>query len=263
MRKYWELLKSQIKIDTTYRAWYWANTISSILRLFIMYFFWLSVYENKTEIAEIPFSSMITYIVLAMLLESYVTGVGTTLATNIKEGNISIELLKPYNYLDKLVFMDLGSKFSNLFKTTIPVLFFAVIFLDIELPQSIESFLLFLPSMLMGILIGTQLDLIIGVLAFWTINIWGLKVLREAIVKFLSGALVPLTLFPDWFQGISNYLPFQSMIYIPISIYTGQIEAGSASLLALVTQFFWLITIFILVRIIWHFSVKKVTIFGG
>lgn len=103
------------------------------------------------------------------------------------------------------------------------MLLFAIWFVGIKLPQSLESCGLFIISVVLGILIGTQLDLIIGILAFWTVNIWGLRLLRESVIQFCSGALVPLSLYPQWFQEISMFLPFQSMVYVPVSIYTGSL----------------------------------------
>ncbi|NMH72230.1 hypothetical protein HF078_03980 [Bacillus sp. RO2] len=263
MRKYLELLKSQIKVETAYLAWYWADVVSTLLRLVIMYFFWVAVFQNRTEISSISFESMITYVVIAMMLENYVYGAGNEMARNIKNGDIALELLKPYDYLTKLIFMDLGSKANSFVRTTIPLFLVAIIFIGIEAPISWEVAILFLASMLVGILIGTQIDLIIGVLAFWTVNVWGVRVLREAIVKFFSGALIPLTLFPGWFQEVSSFLPFQSMIFVPVAIYTGQIQMGSDALIAFATQLFWFAILFMVVRVVWSQAVKKVTVFGG
>ncbi|WP_404442293.1 ABC-2 family transporter protein [Sutcliffiella horikoshii] len=263
MRKYLELLKSQIKVETAYLAWYWADVVSTLLRLVIMYFFWVAVFQNRTEISSISFESMITYVVIAMMLENYVSGAGNEMARNIKNGDIALELLKPYDYLTKLIFMDLGSKANSFVRTTIPIFLVAIIFIGIQAPQSFKVAILFLASMLVGILIGTQIDLIIGVLAFWTVNVWGVRVLREAIVKFFSGALIPLTLFPGWFQEVSSYLPFQSMIFVPVAIYTGQIKMGPDAFMAFFTQLFWLAILFVIVRVVWNQAVKRVTVFGG
>lgn len=262
LRKYWEMLKVQIKLDTSYAAWYWAGTFAIIVKLCTLYYFWTAVYENKETVGALSLSNMLTYMVIALLLEQYVSGVGTNLARMIKQGDIALELMKPYHLLDKLVAMDIGQKISNSMRTTFPMLLFAVWFVGIQLPQSIESFLLFTVSVVLGILIGTQLDLIIGILAFWTINIWGLRLLRESVLQFCSGALVPLSLYPQWFQEISMFLPFQSMVYIPVSIYTGSIS-GTQAYTAIVTQFIWLIFITVLVRFLWTLAIRKITIFGG
>ncbi len=262
MRKYWEMLKSQIKIDTSYVAWYWAGTFAIIIKLFTLYYFWSAVYENKTEVGSLTLEMMLTYMVIALLLEQYVSGAGNELAQLIKQGNVALELMKPYHLLDKLAAMDLGQKLSSSVRTAIPLFLFAIFFIGIQFPKSPESLFLFLLSMVLGVLIGTQLDFIIGILAFWTVNIWGMRVLREAVIQFCSGALVPLSLYPEWFQNISMFLPFQAMVYVPVSIYTGAI-AGSEAYTAIAVQLLWLVSITVFVRILWAIAVRKITVFGG
>ncbi len=262
MRKYVEMMKSQIKIQTAYTAWFWASTASSIMRMVIIYFFWHAVYANKTSIGEMSLDTMITYVVLAMMLGIYVSGIGNQLSGNIRDGSIAIELMRPYDLLTKLVALDLGNTISSLFRDALPMVVIAFIFLGINPPTSIEGAILFLISVFLGILIGTQFDLIVGVLAFWTVNVWGLRVLREAIVLFFSGSLIPISLFPQWLQTVSQFLPFQSMVYVPVSIYTG-IISGTDAYIAMAIQVFWLVAIFIIVRIFWALAIRKVTIFGG
>jgi ABC-2 type transport system permease protein len=262
MRKYWELLKSQIKVDTAYNAWYWAGTVSMILRMLIIYSFWHAVYENQTMIEGMSLNTMITYVIMALTLNNYTAGVGSQLANNVRDGSVAIELMRPYNLLDKLVALDLGNKVTGTIREAIPMLLIAYFFIGMNAPQHWTGLLLFLFSAMLGILIGTQLDLVIGIMAFWLLNIWGLRVLRSAILLFFSGALLPISLFPEWLQSISKFLPFQSMVYIPVSIYTGQIT-GVAATYAILIQFLWLVGIFVAIRFVWSIAIRRVTIFGG
>ncbi|MGF7047906.1 ABC-2 type transport system permease protein [Paenibacillus sp. DS2015] len=262
MRKYWEMMKSQIKIDTAYSGWYWSSTASMILRMLIIYAFWHAVYENRTTIEGMPLDIMITYVVLAMVLNNYLAGVGTQLGNSVRDGSVAIELMRPYNLLDKLVALDLGDKISGTIREAVPLLIIAYLFMGINTPNHWTDFILFLLSALLGILIGTQLDLAVGIMAFWLTNIWGLRMLRNAIILFFSGGLLPITMFPEWLQMASRFLPFQYMIYVPVSIYTGQIS-GLDALYALLVQIFWLILVFVIIRLTWSLAIRKVTIFGG
>jgi len=100
------------------------------------------------------------------------------------------------------------------------------------------------------------------VLSFYTVNVWGLSVLQEAVITIMSGALVPLTLFPDWFQTVSLYLPFASLVYVPVAIYTGEI-AASGIWPSILIQLGWVAAFFIFVRLLFAYAVRKVTVFGG
>lgn len=262
MRKYLEFMKAAMKEQTAYAAWFWAGTFATILQLLILYYFWHAVYANRTEIADMPLQTMLTYMVIAMFLGEYVSGVGSELARDIRNGNIAIELMRPYHLLNRLVSMDIGYKLSNSIRSSLPMFVIALLFIGIKLPPTIEATLLFCTSAIIGILLGAQIDLIIGVIAFWTINTWGLQVFKESIMRFFSGALIPITLFPGWFQTLSNFLPFQSMVFVPVSIYTGTVT-GLDAYLAIAIQLVWLVSAFVIVRIIWAFAVRKVTILGG
>lgn len=262
MKKYLQLTKSQMQMNTAYSAWYWAGSVSTIMRLLIMYYFWHAVYANRTSIENINISTMLTYMVIAMLLQGYVSGIGNELAERIRSGDIAIELLRPYDFIFKLISLDIGSKITVFFRETLPIIVIAFIFMDLNFPMNLEALVLFLVSSFIGIWIGTFFDFLIGVLAFWTINIWGIRVLKEGVITFFSGALVPIVLFPDWLKALSEYLPFQSMVYIPVSIYTGMIS-GIEVYTAIGIQFLWLAGLYVLVRFIWSQALKTITIFGG
>lgn len=262
MRKYIEFARVQMQVHAAYSAWFWANTFSILLRMLVIYFFWKAVYSSRTEIEGLLFEGMITYIIIAMFLQMFVSGVGQELAHTIKDGNVAIELMRPYNLITRLVAMDLGDKVIHFIRGALPLSILAFIYMDITLPTSWQSGLLFFISAFMGIWIGTFFDLLIAILAFWTINLWGLQVMKEAVISFFSGALVPLILFPEWFQTISLFLPFQAMVYVPVAIYTG-ILSGTEAWLALGSQVFWVVSLFVLLRVLWSIAIKKVTIFGG
>ncbi|PEP84918.1 ABC transporter permease [Bacillus pseudomycoides] len=262
MRKYWEILKSQVKLDINYTAWYWSNMLSNILRVLVIYSFWKAVYENLQDIANIDLKTMITYAILAMILNNYMVGMGPELAKKIREGDVAVEIIRPYDLLIKLIAMDLGSKLTRFFRDTIPILFLSFFFLKINYPMDISTFVISVISALLGVLIGSQLDLIIGILAFWLTYIWGLRILKDAVILLFSGALIPITLFPNWLQAITNYLPFQAMIYTPVAIYTEQLS-GNAMYIAIIIQIIWLIVVFFIIRLVWVYALRNITIYGG
>ncbi|RUS43904.1 ABC-2 family transporter protein [Cohnella sp. AR92] len=262
MRKYWEMMKSQIKIDTTYSAWYWAGTVSMLLKMLLVYAFWHAVYENRASVNDMPLHAMITYVVLAMLLNNYVAGVGVQLAGQVRDGSVAIELMRPYNLLDKLVALDLGTKITGTIREGLPLLLIAYLFIGIDAPATWTALPLSIASAAMGVLIGTQLDLVLGVAAFWLHYIWGLHTLRSAFLLFFTGALAPVSMFPDWLRTASGFMPFQSMVYVPAAIYTGQLAGGDA-LTAILVQAGWLVFIYAAIRFSWKLAIRKVVIFGG
>jgi ABC-2 type transport system permease protein len=262
MWKYVEFTKSQLKLETAYVGWYWAQLVSFLIQMMILYSLWTAVYANHETIAGLNGSQMLTYAVLAWLLGQYVFGVGAELAYEVRDGNVAVELLRPYDMLSKIVALDFGRVLSSIVRDAAPVLLVAFLFVGISPPVSFEALALFLLSALLGILIGAQMDLVIGILSFYMVNVWGLRVLREAIFRFFTGALVPLALFPEWLMTVSQCLPFQYMVHVPVSIYIGTISGG-AVWQALALQCVWLLIVVVLIRICWRIALRQVTIFGG
>jgi ABC-2 type transport system permease protein len=60
-----------------------------------------------------------------------------------------------------------------------------------------------------------------GMLAFWLEETWILRVILQIVTVFLSGAIIPLELFPDFFREVLIYTPFPYLTYYPIKIFMG------------------------------------------
>lgn len=262
LTKYWEIAKSQIKLDMAYTAWFWANFAATLLQLLVLYYFWRAVYEHSATVGGMSLQSMISYVILATILNQYVTGGGGSLTRDIRNGNVAIELMRPYNLLLKQIAIEVGVKISRFMRDSVPILVVAGLFLGIDLPASWAHAGLFVISSLLGILIGWQFDLMLSMVAFWTVNTWGIRVLRNAVLLFFTGSLVPVSLFPEWLRTLSNYMPFQSMVYVPVSIYTGALPLAKA-LESLALQAVWLAGMFTALQLLWRRAIRSITIFGG
>ncbi|MNG07490.1 hypothetical protein D3C84_907930 [compost metagenome] len=122
--------------------------------------------------------------------------------------------------------------------------------------------MLFIVSTLLAILLGSQIDLIIGVLAFYFKYTFGLRMMKGAILALFTGALIPISLFPDWLRFIADVLPFKYMVYVPVSVYMGTLSWAD-TITAILIQLGWLVGIMAFIRVIWAVALRKVTINGG
>ena len=65
-----------------------------------------------------------------------------------------------------------------------------------------------------------------------------------------------------WFQRAVEWLPFQGISYIPVTIYLGK-RPGGELYEAIGLQLFWALLLFVAGRLVWRFSVKHVVVQGG
>jgi ABC-type uncharacterized transport system permease subunit len=75
----------------------------------------------------------------------------------------------------------------------------------------------------------------------------------------LSGAVVPLALLPWGLGGALEWLPFASVAWAPLAIYTGMGDA--TRLIAL--QAFWALALWPLAGWLWRANREKVVGYGG
>ena len=77
-----------------------------------------------------------------------------------------------------------------------------------------------------------------------------------------SGELVPLWFMPDLLRQFIQLLPFQSIVYVPVSIYIG-IPATGGIATALASQVFWAVVLVGVIRVMWKRALHRTVIQGG
>jgi ABC-2 type transport system permease protein len=102
----------------------------------------------------------------------------------------------------------------------------------------------------------------LGLLTFWTTRVGPIFQLYIAVELLLSGRLVPMTLMPQWVQGIANVLPFQWTFGFPIEALVGNLTTEQL-LGGLAMQLFWIAVGAVLVRVVWHFAIKRYSAVSG
>ena len=106
------------------------------------------------------------------------------------------------------------------------------------------------------------LNFILGLLSIVTMNIRNINWGYNALLRFFSGQMVPLWIFPGVLGIISDFLPFRCIYAIPMSIYIGN-YAGMDMLVALAVQFTWIFVLWLTSRLLMKQVFARVMIQGG
>ena len=176
-----------------------------------------------------------------------------------------MNLIKPIDYRASLISRAFG---DLLYHLAVPSIF---IWIGLELYKhfvlgmdfvSVQTILLYIVSVLMSFLLYVLFDFCFGMVAFFTTYIFGLRMAKSALLSFLTGQLIPISLFPEAAQRIFDLLPFSSMIYTPVMIYLGK-YTGTELAWALGRQFVWVILLYWLGSIIWKQVTKRLVVLGG
>lgn len=127
---------------------------------------------------------------------------------------------------------------------------------------SIDRVILFLVSCILSFLIYILFDFCFGMIAFITTYIFGLAIIKNAVLSFLTGQLIPLTFFPNEMQKIFEFLPFSSMNYVPVMIYLGKYNSKDLAF-ALARQGIWVVILYVLGGLMWKRVTKRLIVLGG
>ena len=257
-----ELGKMQFKQYTIYKSNFWLFTLNRVVEIVVYIFVWQAIYNQTGDAGGYTLSQMITYYILVFTLIAFATwGINEDMAHSIRNGKINKELLNPLTYFKYYFGMNLG---ELAFALVVGIATFIIcnIFWSVSFPVSIIHFILFIIVILLGIPITFFLQMIAGTVGFYSNSIWGMQILRQAIISIFSGIIAPITLFPGWFQTLANILPFKELIYTPINIWLGEIAIVEIWPI-IIKQIIWGIILYIVAKIFFNHAIKKVTINGG
>ena len=147
----------------------------------------------------------------------------------------------------------------------VPMLLFASVLpagWGISLPVSIPGFFCSLAALMLGLLCVSAMENITMGFTMITLDPRGVQGMLHLLMMILCGNILPLTLFPDSWQGVITRLPFAQMLDAPIRLYTGEYAAEEA-FQVLVRQCAWtLLLVFLGIRL-WRRNQRHLIVQGG
>lgn len=252
-----------------YRLRYYTGVVSYTIFVAGHYYLYTALFASRVAdaggatIGGLNISEMITYVAISWIGRSfYFNNIARELMRMITEGEIAMQLIKPFHVQSVMMFEAVGESGFRLIMFTLPIMVVIVPLFGIgRPPEPVLYFWTFL-SFCLALVIYSQINFLLGCLAFYMKNIQGVLRAKMVSMDFLTGVVVPFTFFPDWFQRAVEWLPFQGISYIPVTIYLGK-RPGDELYAALLLQLAWAVGLFVAGRLVWRFSVRRVIVQGG
>jgi ABC-type uncharacterized transport system permease subunit len=228
-----------------------------LLRVAVLLSLWRIVLAGADS--PVPMASVLTYALLAEVFADQLH-VRTALSDAFWQGTIAQHFLRPMALVPQFAAQMLGGWLVNLVLFSLPLLLAAPLFGVDAAPASALAGFSFAVSLCLAIVLGLAFDFITAAITVATEQpVWLVFWVRQAIAVVLSGAVVPLALLPwglgDWLE----WLPFASLAWAPLAIYTGMGDAPR--LIAL--QVFWSLALWPVAGWMWRANREKVVGFGG
>jgi ABC-2 type transport system permease protein len=267
LKSYLPFAKGTFQSLLSYRLNFFLYVIGELTTVFATYYIWLAVYKNSGSQTLHGFSlqDMFTYIFMCQVALNFVSNDASyEVANEVREGSIAMNLIRPIRYRMVILFRILGEVIYNVCFVGTPILLIVcgVRYFSHGIAPDLLGIAGFFLSAVMGFLIYFYFNFIFGLSAFYISNVWGMNMLKGAIINFLSGSMIPIQFFPGWAQDILAFMPFNSLIYTPVMIFLGKYQ-GMEAVKALLIQVFWVLLLGISGVLLWQKAIKKLTIQGG
>lgn len=268
LRIYTPFTRAGIQEAVTYRANFICHLIGEIMSAFIMYFVWKAVFLSSDSESFMGFTmeDMVVYLFITFLT-GYLTYSDGAFAVGeeIVDGSIAARMIRPCSFEMCFLFQELGNRIISVSMIFVPMVAGVEIYRFVlcgEVRFNIIYFLLFLLSLVIAYMISFYFNVCYGFMAFFFKNLWGTTLIKETLVGFLSGAIIPLAFLPAGVAAVLNLLPFASLSYTPVMIYMGMYSPAQIAL-SLGLQIFWLAAMIGISKLVWRSAVKRLAVQGG
>ncbi|MBQ3264681.1 MAG: ABC-2 family transporter protein [Ruminococcus sp.] len=267
-RTYKPFTRAGMQEMIAYRANFICFLIGEIMSAFIMYFVWKAVFLSTDRETFMGFTmeDMAVYLFISFLTGYLTYSDGAfSVGEEIIDGSIAMRMIKPCSFEMCFLFQELGSRIISVAMIFVPMVAGVEIYrcaVSGFVRFQIGAFLLYIVSLLLAYMISFYFNVCYGFMAFFFKNLWGTTLIKETVVNFLSGAIIPLAFLPSGLAAVLNILPFASLSYTPVMIYMGMYST-SQILWSFGLQLFWLVVMFGISKLIWRGAVKHLSIQGG
>lgn len=266
VRLKWLILKTAIEERLAYRGDFVFSTLIRFLPVVTQVFLWRAIFSNDAErlIRGFRYSEMIAYYLLVMLARAFssMPGLANGIARSVADGSIRKYLIQPVDMLDHLFWHRVAHK---LVYYAIAIGPFSLVFWLCRsyFPGWPDWTVIwcFVASLLMSFAIGFLIEAWIGLIAFWFLEVSSLIFIYMMLSYFLSGHMIPLEYLSEWLPFV-EYLPFRYLAYTPAAIFLGRIPEHRLPV-EMMTQFSWIVGLFVLNRITFARGVRRYSSFGG
>jgi ABC-2 type transport system permease protein len=230
-----------------------------LLRVLLLLSLWRTLLRPEGTTSGMTLSAVLTYTLIAEVFSRQLD-IRTPLHDSLWQGDIANRFLRPMSIYGQYTAEMIGDWLLLLVLFSLPLFLMAPLFGVNPLPASVMSALLFLISLTLSVGVGLAIEFIFAALMILLENsIYAVMQIRYAITVLLSGAILPLALLPWGLGDILIWLPFASLASAPLRIYTG--TGDPQFLIAL--QVAWILLLWPLARLLWHFNRERLVSHGG
>lgn len=218
---------------------------------------WEAVFRTRDTFGAYTHDTMLSYVLVSTvffaLSRNWLVHV---VGDDIKEGRLNQYLVKPVSYISYNLWMGIGRTALATLFAVVAIAILTFFYRDAIYVPDATHFFLAVSVTAAGFFMNMLLSISLGFMAFWITTISGLDSAATWARSFLGGTMLPLDIVSPAFVHISLFLPFAYTGYVPTQIFLGNLTAfeGIRSLAVVLA---WIVILSVVLKLQWHFGVKR------
>jgi len=270
---WWTILRICLEERLVYRGDFALGTLMRFLPIVTQIFLWYAIFQarDEAELAGYRYEQFVAYYLLTMVSRAFssMPGLASGVARQVRDGEVKKFLIQPVDMLGFLLLSRVAHKVAYYSVAIAP---FALVFFlcrgyFVDLPpeaatHSAAMAAAFVGSLVMGFLLGYFLEVSIGLIAFWWLEVTSLLFVYMLFSFFLSGHMFPLDMLPGPWRTMVDLLPLRYLAYFPAAVFLGKVT-GWELVRGLCVEAAWILFFIGLSRFMFRRGVKQYSGFGG
>ncbi|MEU6864108.1 ABC-2 family transporter protein [Streptomyces sp. NPDC046876] len=244
-----------------------AGVFTNTVFGFILAYTYIALWDERPGLGGYDQAQALTFVWVSQSLLAAGALIGGGFQEEVQErirtGDIAVDLYRPADLQLWWLAADLGrAAFQLVGRGVAPLVAGALVF-RLALPVDPLRWLLFLGSVLLGLVVGFALRYLVALTAFWLMDGAGVNLMATVASIFFSGMLLPLTVFPGGFGEVVRVLPWAAMLQVPMDVLMGRHAGAGGVSVALGFQAGWALVLLLAGRLVQAAATRKVVVQGG
>ncbi|AZM79270.1 ABC-2 family transporter protein [Streptomyces sp. NPDC005395] len=249
-----------------YRSMFVITGMTAAAGAAVTVFLWRAVYADTPADGGpggFTLTGITTYLLVAQVLQVLHTNrVDDEVAAEVYRGDVAVMLVRPVSYPLVRFFASLPVVAANAVLVAVPVLVLFALLVPLTVPRP-GDVALFALSTVFSVLIAFCVNLLTGMTGFVTTNTWGVRMVKQSVVAFFAGQLVPIALMPQPLAALARWLPFRGMVDGPLTLLLGRYDGAAGALQVLVQQVGWVLGLGAVCAVLWRAALGRLEVLGG
>lgn len=249
--KYQFLKESNFKINIVFILF------GSLVAAAIQYYLWTSI-DNNTSVYT---DNYMVYAMIAILINLLLpmNQVARLISSKIIKGDIVIWMLRPNHLIETAFFLIIGKSLFTAIFQCIPLILCFIFIFRIEINLSLITTIQFLGAFSLGYIISFLIGFIISLISVYFVSINGFIAFLNGCMVIFGGAIIPISIYPEWLQNVAILTPFYYVLFYPLSLLT----LNEVTWVPIIIQLFWIIILFLIILFTTKKVFEKANISGG